>query len=279
MLNRTRNLYRIVDLTDVISTEVQRSLPYRGAFSRLLYSLERPRIGRYERWVADHFEETWLISAADRDALAAACPSANLRTITNGVDLEGLHPTGAEPVPGRIIFVGHMGVLHNIDAAELLARQVLPLVRRLVPEASLQIVGADPARRVQSLAALPGVEVTGFVPDLNNALNKAAVFVAPLRFAAGIQNKVLEAMAAGRPVITTPMVNEGLGAEPGEDLLLAESPASIAASLVELLPDAEARSRIGAAGRRFVSRTFSWDHAGRRMSEIEESLIDNRTHP
>ena len=268
-------LYRIVDLTDVISTEVQRSLPYRGAFSRLLYTLERPRISRYEKWVANHFEETWLISTADRDALAATCPGANLRTITNGVDLEALHPTGAEPVPGRLIFVGHMGVLHNIDAAELLARQVLPLVRRLVPEASLQIVGADPARRVQSLAALPGVEVTGFVPDLNNALNKAAVFVAPLRFAAGIQNKVLEAMAAGRPVITTPMVNEGLGAEPGEDLLLAESPASIAASLVELLPDAEARSRIGAAGRRFVGRTFSWDHAGRRMAEIERALIDN----
>jgi glycosyltransferase involved in cell wall biosynthesis len=263
-------LYRVVDLTDVISTEVGRSLPYRGALSRLLYMLERPRIARYERWVAENFEETWLISAADRDVLTRACPTANIQVITNGVDIDTLHPTGADPVPGRLIFVGHMGVFHNIDAAEVLARDVLPLVRRLIPAASLQIVGADPALRVQQLGSIPSVEVAGFVPDLNAALNQAAVFVAPLRFAAGIQNKVLEAMAAGRPVVTTSLVNEGLGAEPGEEILLADTPAALAACLVELLSDEETRNQVGAAGRRFVTRKFSWDHAGRRMSEIEE---------
>jgi sugar transferase (PEP-CTERM/EpsH1 system associated) len=265
------NLYRIVDLTDVISQEVVRSLPYRGLAWRLLYSLERPRIERYERYVAETFEETWLISNADRQVLAADCPAANIRVVTNGVDLERFYPTGDLAEPNSLIFVGHLGVFHNVDAAVHLVRDVLPRIRREIPGCTLTLAGAEPSAQVARLSDVPGVRVTGFVPDLNEHLNRAAVFVAPLRFAAGVQNKVLEAMAAGRPVVTTSVVNAGLGAQPGEEVLVADDVAATAAHVVALLRDAELRARIGEAGCRFVRRTYDWGHVVKRMNEIEQA--------
>jgi sugar transferase (PEP-CTERM/EpsH1 system associated) len=265
------NLYRVVDLTDVISQEVVRSLPYRGLAWRLLYSLERPRIERYERYVAETFEETWLISDADRRVLAADCPAANIRVVANGVDLERFYPTGHPAEPNSLIFVGHLGVFHNVDAAVHLVRDVLPRVRRQIPGCTLTLAGAEPSAQVVRLGEVPGVRVTGFVPDLNEHLNRAAVFVAPLRFAAGVQNKVLEAMAAGRPVVTTSVVNAGLGAQPGEEVMVSDDVTATAAQVIALLRNAELQTRIGEAGRRFVRRKYDWGQVVRRMKEIERA--------
>ncbi len=267
-----QQLYRVVDLTDAISKEISLSLPYRGRASRLLYRLEGPRIARYECHVARTFEEAWLISEADRQHLAAACPGANLRVVPNGVDTEQFHPTGQPAEPNSLIFVGHMGILHNVDAAQYLVAEILPLVRQQVPNCRLYIVGADPAPQVQRLGEIPGVTVTGFVPDLNQSLNRAAVFVAPLRFAAGVQNKVLEAMAAGRPVVTTSVINAGLGGMPGQDLLVADGSEAMATEVLQLLRDGRLREQVGRAGRQFVERRYSWEYAVSRMAAIEQSL-------
>lgn len=265
-------LYRVVDLTDVISREIGRSLRFRKPLSRLIYRIERPRIARYERWVARSFEETWLISEADGAALAADCPEANIQVVTNGIDTNEFHPTGARAEPDSLVFVGHLRVPHNVDAACHLAEDILPLVRRDVPTATLRIVGANPAPSVQRLGRMPDVTVTGFVPDLNAALNRSAVFVAPLRFAAGVQNKVLEAMATARPVVTTSLVNEGLRAKPGHHLLIADDPESTAGQVVGLLRDEGFRREIGRAGMAFVREKYSWEQAVERMRAIEKTL-------
>ena len=228
-----QHIFRIVDLTDVISREIKRSLTYRGIASRLLYTFERPRIQRYECYVASKFEEIWLISDADKQELVNTCPKANIQVVTNGIDTHRFFPTGETPRTNSIIFTGHFGVAHNIDAAQVLAYQVLPIVQEVIPESTFSLVGAEPSAEVLKLSKLPGVQVTGFVPDLNLHLNRAAVFVAPLRFAAGIQNKVLEAMATARPVITTSMVNEGISARAGEELIVADTPQKIAQEVVE----------------------------------------------
>ncbi len=265
-------LYRIVDLTDVISKEIDLSLSYRHPASRAVYLLERKRINRYEQWVAQHFEETWLISNSDGQALAQAAPRANIRIVPNGIDFDQFYPTGQSCVPDSLIFVGHLSVLHNMDAATHLAQDVLPLVQREVPSCTLNIVGADPAPRIRQLGQSAAITVTGFVPDLNAHLNNAAVFAAPLRFAAGIQNKVLEAMAAGRPVVTTSLVNDGLGAQPEREILVADDPTATAQQIVRLLTSQPLREQIGQAGRQFVRSKFSWSHVVKRVRAIEESL-------
>jgi glycosyltransferase involved in cell wall biosynthesis len=271
-----RDLYRVVDLTDVISKEIDLSLPYRGLASRLIYRLEKPRIVRYERWVARTFEESWLISEADRRLLVAACPGANVQVVPNGVDLETFRPLGEAPVPHSLIFVGHLRVFHNVDAARYLVGEILPLIRRQVPDCTVQVVGANPALEVQALAQTPGVSVPGFVEDLNEALNQAEVFVAPLRFAAGVQNKVLEAMAAGRPVVTTGAIADGLGAVPGRDLLTGEDAQALAGEITRLLGDGQLQTALGQAGRQFVQEKYGWHYAVERMAAIEKMLKRGR---
>jgi sugar transferase (PEP-CTERM/EpsH1 system associated) len=273
------DLYRIVDLTDVISKEIGLSLSYRGLASRLVYRLEGPRVARYEAWVAQHFEETWLISEADRQILATACPDANIQVIPNGVDTDSFQPLEVSPAQNRLIFVGHLRVFHNIDAAHFLVRDILPLVRQEVPDCTLQIVGADPDPTVHRLGQAPGVTVTGFVPDLNDYLNRATVFAAPLRFSAGVQNKVLEAMAAGRPVVTTRPVCQGLGSIPERDLLVGDDAQAIAAQLVRLLRNEGLRDRLGQAGRAFVANNYSWKAAVERMGAIEKMLSTSSPLP
>jgi len=263
------NLYRIIDLTDVISEEVRRSMPYRQAASRTMFRLEGPRVVRYERWAANHFEESWLISGHDASVLRQACPGSNIHVVRNGVDTKRFRPQPIATVPNRLLFVGHMSVFHNVDAATYLAQKILPLVRQQIPEVTLRIVGAEPNTAAQALDALPNVDVVGFVDDLNAELNATQVFVAPLRFAAGVQNKVLEAMAAGRPVVTTPLVNQGIGAADGTHLLTGQTPDELAARILTLLRTPEQRAKIGAAGMLFVRGQYNWDLVRKRVGEIE----------
>jgi sugar transferase (PEP-CTERM/EpsH1 system associated) len=265
-------LYRIVDLTDVISKEIDRSLPYRGLISRLIYGIEKPRIARYERWVARTFDEIWLISEADRKILAVCCPTSNIQVIANGVDFGRFFPTSPCCEPNSLVFVGHLGVFHNIDAVTYFVRDIMPLVRQRVPDCTLKIVGADPGPGVRRLAEVPGVSVTGFVPDLNPVLNQASVFVAPLRFAAGVQNKVLEAMAAGRPVVTTTMVNAGLGARAGDEILVGDDACTLADQIVALLQDKRRREQIGQKGLQFARGKYRWDYVLERMRDVEKRL-------
>ncbi len=273
---RLGGVYRIVDLTDAISKEISRSLRYRGFLSRLVYRIEAPRIAAYECSVSELAEETWLISEADRRILAGRCPGTNLRVVSNGVDVERFRPTDQHARPSSLIMVGHFGVFHNVDAATYLVQEVLPLAKRQIPDCTLSLVGADPSPQVQRLANPPAVTVTGYVPDLNGWLNRSAVFVAPLRFAAGVQNKVLEAMAAARPVVTTTIVNEGLGAQPDHEILVADGAEAMASQIIRLLRDDALRVRIGTAARSFVQRVYTWDQVVRRMRAIEEGLPDWR---
>jgi sugar transferase (PEP-CTERM/EpsH1 system associated) len=259
---------RILDLTDAISGEIRRSLPYRTPLWRIIYRMELPRIVRYERAIVRRFDETWVISEAERRLLADES-TANVHIVPNGVDAQRYRPAGVVVHSPTLLFVGHMGVFHNVDAAEYLVKDVLPLVRQSIPAAELNLVGAEPAAHVRRLAKVSGVRVPGHVSDLNAELNRAAVFVAPLRFSAGIQNKVLEAMAAGLPVVTTSDVNSGLQAEDGRHLIVADEPAQMAAAIVSLLGDPDARRRIGREGRAFVLRRFRWEDVLDRMNTIE----------
>ena len=157
------------------------------------------------------------------------------------------------------MFAGNLGYFPNVDAATFLVRDVLPRVRAAVPGAELRLVGARPARRVRALAGAAGVSLAASVPAIAPELAAATIALVPLRAGSGLQNKVLEAMAAGTPVVATPRAVAGLALGTGEEVLVADDAAGLAAAAVALLRDpARARAQARAA-RALVERRYRWE--------------------
>jgi sugar transferase (PEP-CTERM/EpsH1 system associated) len=249
----------ILDLTDVISTGITRSLPYRAGPDRWIYTREGPRIERYERAIAPHFDSCWVISEAEARALRALAPGADVRVVPNGLPPGPASSPGPRE-PGRLLFLGFQEVFHNRDAARFLAHDILPLVRARVPGATLDIAGRGSESLRRSLRG-DGIRVLGYVGDLDETVAEAAVFVAPHRFAAGVQNKVVHALACGTPVVTTPVVREGLEPVPDDALGVGGTAAEIADRVVELLRDPALAARRAARGRAWVLERFHWGMA------------------
>jgi glycosyltransferase involved in cell wall biosynthesis len=196
--------------------------------------------------------------------------------IENGVDVEHFAPSGVTPEPRSLVFTGNMGYEPNVDAVVWFVEHCLPRIREAVPEVKLAIAGARPSRAVQELAREPGVQVTGFVESMPATLNAAEIAVAPLRSASGIQNKILEAMACGLPVVTTTTGLGAIDARDGEHLLVADGEEAHAAAVIRLLGDADLRARLGAAAREQVVARYSWARGAERVEEIYERVLSDR---
>ncbi len=158
------------------------------------------------------------------------------------------------------MFVGALDYRPNVDAACWFSRAVWPAVRRARPEARFYLVGRRPAPAVQALAALPGVDVIGQVPDVRPYVARSAVAVVPLRIARGVQNKVLEALAMAKATVASPMTLAGLRGESTPGVVMASAAQEWAAAVVRLLDDAPQRHRLGEAGRRYVAAHHCWGH-------------------
>ena len=181
--------------------------------------------------------------------------------IENGIDLERFSPRQNERAQTAplIIFTGQMDYRPNIEAVESFARETMPMVRAAHPKARFAIVGRAPTSEVLALATLPGVEVTGEVPDTRDWLESADLVVAPLKLARGIQNKVLEAMAMEKCVIASPAAAEGIDAIPGDELVIADGPAAQAEAVRVLLANPDQATAIGQAARARMEARYSWD--------------------
>ena len=264
---------RILDMTDVDSEKWAEYA--RGARfpMRLVWAREARTLLAYERRATMACERTFLVSEPECRRFLELAPETEGRVvpIENGVDLERFAPglafdaPYAEPGP-HLVFVGNMDYWPNADAAGWFAREVLPLVRAAAPGARFHVVGADPGPEVLALGTLPGVQVTGRVPDVRPYVAHADAIVAPLRIARGIQNKVLEGMAMGRPVVATPQAFEGVHAEPGQDLLVGDDAAQLAALVAEVLRGEH--PGLGAAGRRAVEQRHTWAASMQRLDEF-----------
>ena len=265
---------RILDMQDVDSEKWGEYARNTSLPMRLVWAREARTLLAYERAATMACERTFLVSEPECRRFLELAPEAEGRVVPveNGVDLErfapGLAfdtPYGSDPGP-HLVFVGNMDYWPNADAAIWFAREVLPLVRETHPGTRFHAVGANPGPDVQALAALPGVAVTGRVPDVRPYVAHAAASVAPLRIARGIQNKVLEGMAMGRPVIATPQAFEGVHAEPGRDLLVGEGAVRLAALVAEVIRGEH--PGLGEAGRRAVEQHHTWAASLRRLDEF-----------
>lgn len=230
--------------------------------SRLMAWLDLERTRRFEGRLTARFGQVAVTSEADRQALIELGSDAQRITIIpNGVDLDYFQPLPLERHPLRLVFTGKMSYHANIAAVEDLAQRIMPLVWKEQPDAQLYIVGKDPAPAVQALGELPNVTVTGSVPDMRPYLAEAAVAISTVRYGVGIQNKVLEAMAMGTPVVCSPQANSALKTQNGHDILVGETAEAIARHILDLLASPEKRAQIGTAGRQYVQTFHTWDHA------------------
>jgi sugar transferase (PEP-CTERM/EpsH1 system associated) len=226
---------------------------------RGFYRIEAGKVRPYEAQVCRDFDRVLLVGERDIEELEKTAPVRNAMVCPHGQDVPDLARvrTGRRE-PAAIAMSGVMATYTNVDAACWFAEKVFPLVEREVPAASFWIVGRNPQRAVRALARPPKVVVTGDVPDVYDWLCRASIGVAPLRIGAGMQNKLIQAMAAELPVVATTIANEGVGARPERDVLLRDDADEFAQAVLNLLRDEGSRVRLGRAGRQFVERHWTW---------------------
>ncbi len=238
-----------------------------------IYGREARTLRRFETKLAREFDENVFCTPLEQRIFQEAIPGAPSMVLRNGVDLGSLGPAPQAVEPDHLAFVGVMDYLPNVDGVRWFANEILPKIRARRPGVRLSIVGSKPVPEVLELGTREGIEVTGFVDDPADWLHRTAVSIAPLRIARGIQNKVLEAMAMGLPIVGTTSATQGTGATPGEHFLLAEEPESFAASVLQLLDDPASAANLGAAGRAFVEAEYDWERVLSPLDDILGRLV------
>jgi len=261
-----RSTTKIVDLVDVDSQKWFDYASSRNGASRarglrkLLYRLEGRRVRRLEAGLPEGCDYISVVTEAEVDCFRTFQPNAPIAAVPNGVDLEYFHPSEVDQsVPYSSVFVGAMDYRPNIDAVQWYSDSVWPAVIQTHPKSTFTIVGRRPTQAVRRLEDRPGIRVEADVADVRPYLWKSSLVVAPLQIARGVQNKVLEAMAAGRAVIVSPQALNGIEATPGEHLVLAESVSEWSAAIGRLFDDSALGRRLGQSARRYVQEHHSWD--------------------
>jgi polysaccharide biosynthesis protein PslH len=224
-----------------------------------VYGREHRTLLEFERRVARAFDENVLCTPLEQRVFEGAIPGAHSMVLRNGVDLAFYRPAPERREPAHLVFVGVMDYLPNIDGCVWFVREILPKLRANHGKVRFTIVGSRPTPEVLALAREPAVTVTGFVDDPREFLARASISVAPLRIARGIQNKVLEALAMGLPVVGTTSATQGVEGVPGRDFLLADSVDEQVAAVSELIAHPARAQDLGRRGRAFVEANYDWE--------------------
>lgn len=291
MHSPARSIPIVWDSVDCISHLFERAATgSRSLKGRLMTRAELGRTKKYEGRLVNLFDTVLVTSAVDREALlglAAEYAKANSGThketdkrledkvtvLPNGVDLDYFGMNGSNRAKDRIVFTGKMSYHANITAALYLVKEIMPLVWAQKPDVDVYIVGKDPTAALQALGADERVTVTGEVPDIREFLQQATISVAPMPYGAGIQNKVLEAMACGAPVVASPQAVSALSIEPERDCLVADGAEAFAHAIFELLESPARRESLRSAGRLYVETHHAWDEIGAQLENIYASVM------
>ena len=233
---------------------------------------------RQERRWFGYADRVVVTSRSDAEALSAAVSAKQIAVIPNGVDLEYFAYRPA-PEAGRIVFTGNMSWPPNEDAAEHFARDIMPAIRSRILGASFWIVGAQPSARVQNLASIPGIHVTGTVADIRPWIWSAAVYASPLRFGLGVKNKILEAMACGAPIVATSRSLSGKPLIDGRHALISDDDAKFGDLVARLLADPARRESLSREARRKVEAENSWQSVATEYEEVYREALAERDPP
>ncbi len=263
---------RVADLCDVDSEKWRQYADDAPLPARWIYRREAATLRRYETRLAREWDAITVATEPEARLFRSFCAEGRLDVVCNGVDVDRFAPAGRARDPRRVVFFGAMDYAPNVAGVLWMAREVWPAVRRALPDARFDVLGSRPTAAVRRLHGRDGVSIRGYVDDLPAALDGASLAVAPLHIARGIQNKVLEAMAAALPVVATTAAAEGVEAAPGRDLVVEDEAMPFAAAIVALLRDPALAAAIGASARAAVSRGHSWES---QASRLEAALARN----
>ena len=269
-----RGVTRVIDLMDVYSEVWRETARWRRPPRAWLDRWEGARLAAYESELAHRVEATVFATDDEVALFRRVCAGGRVAAVPNGVDLGYFRPRpeSSDGAPGLLAFVGTMDYPPNQDAAQHLIRDIVP---RIAPtrRPHVLIVGRNPSKALLDLADPPAVEVTGEVPDVRPHLARARVAVAPFRMGRGIQNKVLEAMAMGIPVVASPLGAQGIGAGPADGLIVESTPADFASRLEGLLAAPEATAALGRRARAYVEAHHRWDISTQRLETVLDSAM------
>jgi sugar transferase (PEP-CTERM/EpsH1 system associated) len=258
-----------------------------------LYSLVQwAKLRRYEAAACRAADAVVAVSAPDLAALQRIAPTANLVLAPNGIDPDGYQPpSAASPAPGgdfTLLFTGKMDYRPNIDAMLWFCQEVLPHIQAVAPHVHCRIVGMNPSPRLDPLRRLSNVTITGAVADIRPDLHAARAYIIPMRVGGGTRFKALEAMAAGKAIVSTTLGVEGIGVQHERDLLIGDTPADFAAQVLHLVADqaatAEITTRLGRAAQEFVCAHYTWERIVPILDQVYTSLhprphVDHRHAP
>jgi sugar transferase (PEP-CTERM/EpsH1 system associated) len=268
-----RELPKLMDFCDVDSRKWAEYVSHKPWPLALGYRWEAWRMAAVERRLAGRFDQVTVATPGEADALTALGVQGQVDWFPNGVDVQYFHPTDEPYDADLITFVGRMDYFPNEQCMVAFCAEVWPRLRRARPTLRLQIVGAEPTARVQALAAIGGVTVTGSVPDVRPYVRRSALSITPLQIALGTQNKILESMAMEVPVVSSRVAAKGVDAVPGQHLLVADTPAELTDAILGIAGDPAQRQRLGEAGRARVLTHHAWPSAMKRLDGIIERSL------
>lgn len=260
----------VIDFCDATSMRIRMRLLFANALKRVALVWRYQQMRKTEKKLLNKTPHLAFISCRDRDAVLGT-QNHDVKIIPIGVDLDFWTRATKRTSTNCMVFTGIMNYRPNEDAALYLIEQILPLVRSSIPDFEVFIVGRNPSSElIQKARPYKDIKVTGFVDDVRTYLERGTIFVAPLRYASGIQNKVLEALAMEVPVVCTSIVADGLKFDDYENppVHVADGAEVFAGSIVNLLGREEEQVRLAAEGRRFVQKHFVWSQNAKQLERL-----------
>ena len=272
-----RGIPKILDFGDMDSQKWLEYARYKPFPISAGYWLEGRKLEREERRLTGLFDFCTATTHAEWQTLQSYDVGTPTAWFPNGVDSDYFAPVETPFDPNTICFIGRMDYYPNQECMFDFCAHVLPLLRRSRPQIKLMIVGADPSAAVRKLGELPGVIVTGSVPDVRPYLHQSALMIAPLNIARGTQNKILEAMAAGVPTVVSGVAAGGVDAVAGEHFLVADTPAQYTQAILRILDDPAERLRLAQSARERILTNHAWPSSMRRLDKIIEQCMHSTT--
>jgi len=264
-------------IQDVVHHAIRGTRDYQTSMLRRAYNYAHVKqLLRYEKQQYPRFGCRTVVSTAEQHR-ASALNVGDVSVVPNGVDVDEFAPETPIAQRSDIVYLGNMGASRNEDAAWVSVTQVLPLVRRSLPDAKLYVVGARPSERLREVAlTTDGIVVTGEVDSVKPFLDSARAFLVPQGVGTGIKTSILQALAMEAPVLASAPAVEGFDGSPGVHYLICSSPDEFATETIRLMTDDELASRLGANGRKLVTEQYSWDNYARRLEELLLGCVANQ---